>query len=438
MTLVVIISFLRVSIENINAQKSFSRSTEVKKLNAICLSKIVALIITLNIMLAISPIQTLAQQVDVSFQIFYDRLNPYGQWIEDPNHGYVWIPSAGSNFVPYLSNGYWLLTDYGWMWISDYDWGWAPFHYGRWDYSNYYGWFWVPDSEWGPSWVTWRRSEGYFGWAPMRPGVSISITFSNYYDLPFDRWVFVRDRDIERRDIGRNYIDRRNNRQLINNSTVINKTFYDDKRRSTYITGPERDDVQKVTGKTIKPVAVRERDKPGQTLNNDQLQIYRPQVEKNDGRNKHAPTDLSKLRDVKRNTERAIKTKPENIQTPRNVKDPQPQPDKADMRNRDYQFKKSENPQKEIKKEQPADIRKINPPSDNRNNGVVTPVRNVERPKTEYKEVRAAKPENIPAPRVNNNTNQQPKTRAVTPPRNNNKEQPDRTNPNDDKKDKRK
>ncbi|MDP2039350.1 MAG: hypothetical protein Q8L04_18385, partial [Ignavibacteria bacterium] len=225
----------------------------MKKTNAKFLVKIFAMIITLNIMLAISPVQTLAQQADVSFQIFYDRLNPYGQWVEDPNHGYIWIPSAGSDFVPYLSNGYWLLTDYGWMWVSDYDWGWAPFHYGRWDYSNYYGWFWVPDSEWGPSWVTWRRSEGYYGWAPMRPGVSISITFSNYYDLPFDRWIFVRDRDIERRDISRNYIHRSNNRQMINNSTVINKTYYDEKRRSTYISGPERDDVQKITGKTIKP-----------------------------------------------------------------------------------------------------------------------------------------------------------------------------------------
>ena len=118
-----------------------------------------------------------AQQPDVSFQVFYDQLSPYGQWIDYPNYGYVWIPDAGSDFAPYSTRGHWIITDYGFTWVSDYDWGWAPFHYGRWDYDNYYGWFWIPDNEWGPAWVSWRRADGYYGWEPMGPGISINISF---------------------------------------------------------------------------------------------------------------------------------------------------------------------------------------------------------------------------------------------------------------------
>ncbi len=65
------------------------------------------------------------------------------------------------------------MTEYGWTWLSDYPWGWAPFHYGRWDFDNSFGWFWIPGNEWGPAWVTWRRANGYYGWAPMSPGINL-------------------------------------------------------------------------------------------------------------------------------------------------------------------------------------------------------------------------------------------------------------------------
>ena len=32
-----------------------------------------------------------------------------------------------------------------------------------------YGWCWAPDTVWGPSWVTWRYSGDYCGWAPLPP-----------------------------------------------------------------------------------------------------------------------------------------------------------------------------------------------------------------------------------------------------------------------------
>jgi hypothetical protein len=282
------------------------------------LIRVFALIFTLNIVFAVFPAKISAQQNDVNFQEFYDQLSPYGQWIDDYNYGYVWIPDVNQDFTPYLTNGYWQLTDYGWMWISDYDWGWAAFHYGRWDYNDSYGWFWVPDNEWGPSWVTWRRSGNYYGWAPMRPGISISISFGSYNNIPNNRWTFVRDRDIERHNIDRNFVDPGNNINIIKNSTVINKTYYDGKRHSTYVAGPSRDDVQKMAGRTIKPFTVNERDKPGQSINKDQVQIYRPQVQKNNNGHKPVPNKLANIKDVKRIQVKEVKNQPLDIQKQNN------------------------------------------------------------------------------------------------------------------------
>ena len=53
--------------------------------------------------------------------------------------------------------------------MSDYSWGWAAFHYGRWFHHERFGWCWTPDTVWGPSWVTWRYSVDYCGWAPLPP-----------------------------------------------------------------------------------------------------------------------------------------------------------------------------------------------------------------------------------------------------------------------------
>lgn len=133
----------------------------------------------------------------------------------------------------------------------------------------------------------------------MRPGVSISVTFGKYNDVPYDRWVFVRNRDIESHNIGINHVDRKNNRNIMRNSLVVNKTFYDEKRRSAYVAGPSREEVQKITGRTIIPVTLHERDKPGQNISNDQIQIYRPRIQKNRTNNILAPREVVELHDVK-------------------------------------------------------------------------------------------------------------------------------------------
>ncbi len=265
-------------------------------------SKIKILVILLALIMSsvLFTVKASAQQINVSFQIFYDQLSPYGQWVDYPDYGYVWIPDAGPNFVPYSTGGYWVLTEYGWAWVSDYHWGWAPFHYGRWDYNNSFGWFWVPDYEWGPAWVTWRRANGYYGWAPMEPGISISVSFGRDYRGHNNHWIFVRDRYFDRRDVNRYYVNQTERDQVIINSTVINNTYVDNSRHTTYVTGPGREDVQKNTGRSYQPVALVEKNEPGQDLNNGQLHIYRPRVVKDDSGQRPVPGKVIKPEEVKR------------------------------------------------------------------------------------------------------------------------------------------
>ncbi len=214
----------------------------------------------------ITPQKASAQGVSVGFQVFYDELSPYGTWVDNPDYGYVWVPDVAPGFTPYATNGHWVMTNEGWTWVSNYSWGWAPFHYGRWYTDPNYGPIWVPDNEWGPGWVTWRRSGNYYGWAPIGPGVSINVAYSNSYDVPYNQWTFVRDRDFGRTNINNYYVNNSNNVTIINNSTVINNTRIDKSRNVTYNAGPERAEVEKRAGRKFTPVAIKESSKPGQNL----------------------------------------------------------------------------------------------------------------------------------------------------------------------------
>ena len=252
-----------------------------------------------------APERIYPQETTVSFQLFYDQMSPYGSWVEYRNYGYVWIPDADRDFSPYCSNGHWVYTDYGWTWASDYPWGWAAFHYGRWGYDDDFGWFWIPGNEWGPAWVTWRRAPGYYGWAPMGPGISVDISFGREYRVPADHWTFVGERDFCRSDLDRHYIDRSTNITIINNTTVINTTNVDRSRRTTYVSGPDRTEVERVTSQAVRPIAVRENDRPGQSVSGDQMRIYRPQVQQGDTHDRRvAPSKLRDLRDIRRNPDR--------------------------------------------------------------------------------------------------------------------------------------
>jgi hypothetical protein len=239
-------------------------------------------------------------QVSVSFQVFYDDLSPYGDWVDNPDYGYVWVPNVTPGFTPYGTNGYWVFTDAGWTWVSNYSWGWAPFHYGRWYSDPEYGYVWVPGNEWGPGWVTWRRSDDYYGWAPIGPGISIDIAYSSSYNVPFNQWRFVRNRDFGRTNITNYYVNSSSNTTIINNTTVINNVRDDRSRNVRYNQGPDRFEAQRRSGKKFTPVVVRERVKPGQNLGRGELQIYRPRMENNNttGR-KPAPSNIRTWSEVR-------------------------------------------------------------------------------------------------------------------------------------------
>jgi hypothetical protein len=275
---------------------------------------IIFLTVFLTAALLLVPQRSSAQGVSVSFQLFYDELSPHGAWVDYPEYGYVWIPNSNPGFTPYGTDGHWVYTEDGWMWVSDYPWGWAAFHYGRWDYDNEIGWFWVPDTEWGPAWVSWRRSPGYYGWVPLRPGISITVSFgSNYYEQN-DRWIFVRERDFIRSDVSLHYVSRTRNRAIISNSTVIANSRSDGKRNAVYIAGPERDEVQKTTRVRIDPVTVRDHERPGQNLRKDEIQIYRPQIEKisTTGRNP-APSKVVRKTEVQPAQTRSTPQRRQNV-----------------------------------------------------------------------------------------------------------------------------
>jgi hypothetical protein len=108
---------------------------------------------------------------DVSLNYFDDTLTPYGSWVVIEGYGRCWRPTTviyDSAWQPYCDRGHWVYSDCGWFWNSDYAWG-ATFHYGRWFRHAQFGWCWWPDTVWAPSWVTWRSSSDYCGWAPLPP-----------------------------------------------------------------------------------------------------------------------------------------------------------------------------------------------------------------------------------------------------------------------------
>jgi len=161
-----------------------------------CAAVAVTALPALNAGGGVSLVSEASAQEARSIDSFYDDLAPYGDWVEHPNNGYVFIPAGVSpEWRPYTV-GQWIWTeDYGWYWESEEPFGWATFHYGRWGYDDDYGWYWVPGDEWAPAWVNWRDSEddSVTGWAPIAPprqGYAVGYV-GNPEPAIEQSWVFV-------------------------------------------------------------------------------------------------------------------------------------------------------------------------------------------------------------------------------------------------------
>ena len=130
-----------------------------------------------------------------TYGMFYEKLDPYGEWRETSEYGYVWQPreaESSRDWRPY-TEGRWVYSDAGWTWVSEESFGWATYHYGRWVRLRRIGWVWVPGEEWAPAWVSWRTSKDYVGWAPLPPEASfdrrsgIQNGADSYYDIGPDQ-----------------------------------------------------------------------------------------------------------------------------------------------------------------------------------------------------------------------------------------------------------
>jgi hypothetical protein len=210
-----------------------------------------------------------------SYQTFYDELSPYGAWVNYQGYGYAWVPAQGAGFTPYSTNGYWTYSQYGWTWVSNYSWGWAPFHYGRWTMDPGYGWVWIPGNTWAPAWVTWGHCNGYYGWAPIGPGVN------NYegYRPPVHYWNFVPENRIAEHNVNTYVVNHDYNGGYVNTVSYINNSG--SYNNSNFNAGPRRESVEGAVGHRIEAVNVSDVSKPtpgSHAITGNTLNVYRPAI----------------------------------------------------------------------------------------------------------------------------------------------------------------
>jgi hypothetical protein len=208
--------------------------------------------------LLVSPLTPGVQAKEVSVEFFYDSLDPYGEWIQTADYGFVWHPKEVSeDWRPY-TDGSWAYTDAGWTWLSEEPYGAIVYHYGRWTRLQDTGWVWVPDTEWAPAWVSWRKSEQYVGWAPLPPeatftrDVGIREWSDSYYDVGPSQYSFVAVRDFGSPRLSKVLLPRRQNVKIITetrNITNISYTsgvIYNDGPEYTVITRESREPVRRL------------------------------------------------------------------------------------------------------------------------------------------------------------------------------------------------
>ncbi len=232
---------------------------------------------------------------------FYDSLAPYGTWVYVSGYGSCWRPTVvvvNPTWQPYYDCGHWVYTDCGWYWMSDYSWGWAPFHYGRWFRHSHWGWCWAPDTVWGPSWVSWRYTDAYCGWAPLPPGAyfsfGIGLTWHGHrvhdwddFGLHADHYRFVAWRHFDDHHVHTYGVAHREVNNIYRNSVVANNITINNNTVANQ--GISRDRVASATRHDIRPVAVRsttvtQRAVTGRSerLSGNTLTVYRPEMPQRD------------------------------------------------------------------------------------------------------------------------------------------------------------
>jgi hypothetical protein len=168
-----------------------------------------------------------------SYDMFYTKLERFGEWRETSDYGYVWQPreAQSRDWRPY-TNGHWVYSDAGWTWVSEEPFGWATYHYGRWARLRGVGWVWAPGDEWAPAWVSWRTSNEYVGWAPLPPEArfdrhaGIHKWADNYYDIGPDQYSFVAQKEFGSQRVERSIVPVERNVMIVNQTTNVTNITY--------------------------------------------------------------------------------------------------------------------------------------------------------------------------------------------------------------------
>jgi hypothetical protein len=212
---------------------------------------------------------------DASF--FYNDLAPYGAWVQSPDYGAAWQPTVETIdplWCPYLDHGQWLDSDSGWYWLSDYTWGWAVFHYGRWAKEPRLGWVWVPGKLWASSWVVWRSTGSYFGWAPLPPGAT---RLAAAKAVPASSFVFVSAESFLSRNLPGKIVPAPRAGLLFARSKLAGS--YSTVNNKMMINGISREAVAAAARKEIKRVTLRSVAEPAPVwADRATVPVYRPEV----------------------------------------------------------------------------------------------------------------------------------------------------------------
>jgi hypothetical protein len=221
---------------------------------------------------------TNAHPINAEVGMFYDALEPYGEWFWLDPYGWVWTPSSVAvTWRPYTS-GYWVYADCGWTWVSDFDWGWAPFHYGRWCWHAGYGWCWVPGAVWAPAWVAWHFGDEWCGWAPLPPLVRWERTKDWDDIVPSFSWCFVADRDFCRRHLRDRIVVSARNATLLHETR--NVTRFEVRDGHVFNLSLSAEQIARATGRAIPHYQIVDADlaraASARRFTRHEIHVYRP------------------------------------------------------------------------------------------------------------------------------------------------------------------
>src|SRR3954463_9097700 len=226
-------------------------------------------------------------QSTATYGMFYEKLDPYGEWRETSDYGYVFQPreaESSRDWRPY-TEGHWVYSDAGWTWVSDESFGWATYHYGRWVKLRRVGWVWVPGEEWAPAWVSWRSSKDYVGWAPLPPEArfdrkhGIQNWADSYYDIGPEQYAFVASNEFGSDHVRRAVVPQERNISIAVQTTNVTRITFANTRIVNE--GPSYEELRSRGPRPIERVQLhwqRNADTAPARIRGDELEVSAPAI----------------------------------------------------------------------------------------------------------------------------------------------------------------